>query len=61
MTNTVDYVRRPQEAARILGNISTRTLRRMELAGKITATHITARIKGFKDSEINRVIAEGSK
>jgi predicted DNA-binding transcriptional regulator AlpA len=48
----IDYVRRRDEAAKILG-ISTRTLARMEKNGKAPArTQITDRIVGYRDSAI---------
>lgn len=53
-----DRVRRPQEAASTLG-VSTKTLRRLELRGKIRRTQISERIYGFVDSEIQKVIDGG--
>lgn len=54
----IDYVRSKKETRKILGDISARTLRRMELAGVLRPTQITERIKGYRDSEISRLIAE---
>jgi predicted DNA-binding transcriptional regulator AlpA len=59
--NGIDRVRTPRETARLLGGMSTKTLWRMELRGDIRPTRLTERIKGFRDSEINRVIAERTK
>ncbi len=47
---TIDYVRRPDEAARIL-NISVKTLQRMGENGP-QRVRITARIFGYRDSAI---------
>ena len=47
---TIDYVRRRDEAAKVLG-ISTRTLARMEKLGKAPQrTQITERCFGYRDS-----------
>jgi predicted DNA-binding transcriptional regulator AlpA len=52
----VDFVRRPQETARIFG-VSQRTLRRMELRGDAPPrTKITERIFGYRDSEIEKFL-----
>lgn len=52
---TIDFVRRRDEAARRLG-VSTKTLSRLEQRGEIEATRITDRIKGFRDSAINKFL-----
>jgi predicted site-specific integrase-resolvase len=51
----IDFVRRPDETAKRLG-VSVRTLRRIEKRGEIEATSITERIKGFRDSAINKFL-----
>lgn len=51
--NTVDFVRRREEAAKMLG-ISTRTLARMEKDGKAPArTQITNRCFGYRHSVLS--------
>jgi predicted DNA-binding transcriptional regulator AlpA len=55
--NGIDYVRTRREAARILG-CSVNTIKRIEKRGEIARTQISPRIIGYRQSAIDRYLAE---